>query len=286
MIRPKRIKLMFTNEVLLPAQSEPTPAMPSASTLVTPSGVRIDYETWGEGPPLVLVHGCFSDHRTNWMYVKPLLEPHVTGYAISRRGRGATDATPGQSIEDEMEDAAALIREIGTPVFLLGHSYGAHVALGAAARVPDLVRKLVLYEPPWPHVVDDQLMPRLEAMADAGDWDGFAATFLSEVYEIPGEVLDGLRGTEDWAAVLEDGPATLHDLRALARFAFDPERYMALPVPVLLQVGTETPPVSVTDALASVLPNVSIGELAGQAHEGMTTAPEQYAEAVRRFLMV
>ena len=61
---------------------------------------------------------------------------------------------------------------------------------------------------------------------------------------------------------------------------------MALPVPVLLQVGTETPPVSVTDALASVLPNVSIGELAGQAHEGMTTAPEQYAEAVRRFLMV
>jgi hypothetical protein len=41
----------------------------------------------------------------------------------------------------------------------------------------------------------------------------------------------------------------------------------------------------VTDARAAVLPNVSIQELDGQAHEGMTTAPEMYAEAVSRFLL-
>ena len=274
---------MLTNEVPI-ARPAKVAGAPRAGSLVTPSGVRVAYETWGEGPLLVLVHGCFSDHRTNWTYVKVLLEPNFTGYPIARRGRGATDAGSGWSVEDEMEDVAALIRRIGAPVFLLGHSYGAHVALGAAALVPELVRKLVLYEPPWPHVVDDQLMPRLEAMAGVGDWDGFAATFLSEVYELPRAVLDQFRGTEDWAAVLEDGSATLHDLRALARFDFDPERHSALSIPVLLQVGTETPPVSVTDALAAVLPRVEIGELAGQAHEGMTTAPEQYAAAVLRFL--
>jgi hypothetical protein len=39
-----------------------------------------------------------------------------------------------------------------------------------------------------------------------------------------------------------------------------------------------------TDELAAVLPDVRIGELSRQAHEGMTTAPEMYAEAVTAFL--
>jgi hypothetical protein len=40
----------------------------------------------------------------------------------------------------------------------------------------------------------------------------------------------------------------------------------------------------VTDALAAVLPHVTIGTLAGQAHEGMTTAPELYAQDTMQFL--
>jgi pimeloyl-ACP methyl ester carboxylesterase len=76
------------------------------------------------------------------------------------------------------------------------------------------------------------------------------------------------------------------DLRALSRCDFTAERYRSLACPVLLQVGTESPRhLFVTDALAAVLPDVRIGELAGQAHEGMTTSPEQYAEAVSRFLL-
>ena len=55
---------------------------------------------------------------------------------------------------------------------------------------------------------------------------------------------------------------------------------------MLLQVGTESPrDLYVTDALAGVLPDVRIEQLPGQAHEGMTTAPEMYAEAVSRFLL-
>jgi hypothetical protein len=30
----------------------------------------------------VLVHGGFSDHKTNWQFVKPLFEKHFTAYAI------------------------------------------------------------------------------------------------------------------------------------------------------------------------------------------------------------
>ena len=255
-------------------------------SFTAPSGTRVGYERYGEGPPLVLIHGAFSDHQTNWSYVKPLLAPHFTMHAMARRGRGATEATVGHSLNEEAQDAAALIRRIGEPVFLLGHSYGALVALGAAMEVPHLVRRLVLYEAAWPNLIDEGSMECLEGLAGAGDWNAFATSFFGKVLEVPTEVLEALRRSADWAPILADAPASLNDLRALRRHDFDPEQYgAALTMPVLLQVGSESPrDFYITDALAAVLPDVAISELEGQAHEGMTTAPEQYAAAVRRFL--
>ena len=72
----------------------------------------------------------------------------------------------------------------------------------------------------------------------------------------------------------------------MSRYDFEAERFRGLRVPVLLQVGTESPrDFYVTDALARALPNVRIEALPGQAHEAMTTAPELYAQAVCRFLL-
>ena len=85
----------------------------------------------------VLVHGGFSDHATNWEFIAPTLQERFTVYMIARRGRGETDATDGHSVADESNDVAALIRMIGQPVFLLGHSYGGQCALAAALAVPD-----------------------------------------------------------------------------------------------------------------------------------------------------
>jgi hypothetical protein len=53
------------------------------------------------------------------------------------------------------------------------------------------------------------------------------------------------------------------------------------------EVGSESPRDRYeTDALAAILRNVRIDTLAGQGHEGMTTAPQLYAEATMRFLLV
>jgi pimeloyl-ACP methyl ester carboxylesterase len=252
----------------------------------SPTGATVSYDTYGSGPPLVLVHGAFSDHKTNWEFVKPLFDKQFTVYAIARRGRGETDVTEGHSLEDESMDVVALIESIGEPVFLLGHSYGAQTALAAAAKVPDRVRKLVLYEAAWPHVVDKEALGRLEELARAGDWEGFAVTFFRDRLSVPVEELDELRATELWPPIIADAEASLGDLRALSRYDFQAERFRELQVPVLLQIGTESlRALYVTDALAAVLPDVRIEELPGQAHEGMTTAPEMYAEAVSRFLL-
>jgi hypothetical protein len=54
----------------------------------------------------------------------------------------------------------------------------------------------------------------------------------------------------------------------------------------MLQIGTESPRhLYATDALAAALPDAWIVSLPGQAHEGMTTAPQMYAESVSRFLL-
>lgn len=178
-----------------------------------------------------------------------------------------------------------MIRAVREPVFLLGHSYGAQCSLAAARLVPDRVRKLVLYEPPWPNLLLDEEMDRLEALAKKQTWDDFALTFFRDLLHGPVEELDRLRSTELWPPIVADAKASLGDLRALQRYKFNPESFRNLRMPVLLQIGSDSPRnFYVTDALMSVLPYAHIEELHGQAHEGMTTAPEMYADTVLKFL--
>lgn len=254
--------------------------------LTTPDGTTLSYERSGSGPALVLVHGAFSDSASNWDLVRPALAERFTLYAIDRRGRGETTATEGHRLADEAADVAALIAALGEPVFLLGHSYGAHCALVAALLVPDRIRKLVLYEAAYPDLLTSEAMARLEPLAAADAWDDFATTFFRDLLCVPAPEVEALRASELWPAIVTDAKASLRDLRALRAYRFDAERWSGLDVPVLLQIGTESPRhFYVSDALAAVLPDARIGELAGQAHEAMTTAPDLYARAVTDFLL-
>jgi pimeloyl-ACP methyl ester carboxylesterase len=171
-------------------------------------------------------------------------------------------------------------------VFLLGHSYGAHCSVAAAAQVPHLVRKLVIYEPVWPRNIPQEALAPLERLADKGAWDDFAFSFFRDLIQVPVGELEELRATELWPPIVADAPASLGDVRAISRYAFDAKQFSGLAVPVLLQIGSESPrDLYVTDALAGVLSNARIEELPGQAHEGMTTAPEMYARSVINFLL-
>lgn len=254
--------------------------------IASTAGVTVSFTRSGGGTPLVLVHGGYSDHHTNWMFVREAWARAFLVVAIARRGRGETSRTSGHRMEDEAADVVAVLESLDEPAFMLGHSYGAHCALLAARLAPDRVRKLVLYEPPWPDILTAAALQRLEQLASAGEWDELAVTFFRDTLLVPQAELDALRRTGHWPPILEDAPASLGDLRAIFAYDFRPEHFAEVRCPVLLQVGSESPRrLYVTDALAAVLPDVRLETLAGQAHEGMTTAPEQYAAAVSRFLM-
>ena len=255
-------------------------------TITGSTGTTVSYSVNGSGPPLVLVHGAFSDHATNWMFVAPMFQERFTVHSIARRGRGATTATENHTLEQEAQDVADVLSSIGGPVYLVGHSYGAHCALLAAAQQQECVARLVLYEPAWPHVVKPDALAALETLAAAGAWDQFAFAFFANSLSVPIEELEALRSSELWAPIVADAPATLEDLRALVGYRLDLPRFAGLTMPVMLQIGSESPrDLYVTDELAAILRNVRIDTLTGQAHEGMTTAPQLYAEATMRFLL-
>jgi pimeloyl-ACP methyl ester carboxylesterase len=248
-------------------------------------GTTVSYERYGSGPPLVLVHGAFSDQVTNWQECKDLLAEHFTVYAIARRGRGETSVTQGHSVADEVADVVAVLRHIAEPVFLLGHSHGAICALDAAAQYPEGIRKLVLYEPPDPPLVKPDELPQLEQFAASEDWDGLVEAFM-QILQVPAEEIAEIKTTPFWSVWTADAKASMNEIRAFAHYNFEAEQYRTLTVPVQLLIDSESPrDAYATDDLAAVLPDVRITTLEGTAHEGMTMVPERFVEKVSEFLL-
>jgi pimeloyl-ACP methyl ester carboxylesterase len=98
-------------------------------------GTKISVSITGTGPPLVVSPGSLATAE-DWQFVADALAPRMTSYAVDRRGHGASRDSPSFSIEREQEDIAAVLDQAGPDATLLGHSYGAVIALGLALRQP------------------------------------------------------------------------------------------------------------------------------------------------------
>jgi len=103
----------------------------------------LDVERIGEGPPLVLVHGSIVGPQQTWR-AQYELAARWTLILPHRPGFGASPPLPRGDFEAE----APLIAELlGDGAHLVGHSYGAVIALHAAALRPQAVRSLAVTEP-------------------------------------------------------------------------------------------------------------------------------------------
>src|SRR5918994_3950253 len=151
-----------------------------AATVNSKDVTPIAYWRSGEGPPLVLVHGTAADH-SRWRPVLPAFEERFTVCAVDRRGRGGSGDSDDYAIEREFEDVAAVADFPAEPVVLVGHSYGALVAL-EAALITRNVRMLVLYDPgievAGEEIYPQEVIERLDALLEAGDRDGVVATTM------------------------------------------------------------------------------------------------------------
>jgi pimeloyl-ACP methyl ester carboxylesterase len=122
------------------------------------NGVELHYIACGTGEPLVFVHGGVGDYRS-W---EPQLGPfsqHFRVVSYSQRysypNRNPV-IVPNHSAFTEAGDLAALMRQLTLGrVHLVGASHGAYAALVLALQHPEMVRTLVLAEPPVHRWVTD-----------------------------------------------------------------------------------------------------------------------------------
>lgn len=115
------------------------------------AGVELAYEARGAGAPVLVIHGIASDAAA-WERFARALEPHARVVVYDRRGYGESgmpDPYEGTTVEEQAEDAAALMRAVdAAPALVVGDGLGALVALDLAKRHRALVRAAVLFDPP------------------------------------------------------------------------------------------------------------------------------------------
>jgi pimeloyl-ACP methyl ester carboxylesterase len=253
-------------------------------------GTRIAYFVEGSGPPLVLVYGALSDHRF-WTKLAPLLDGY-TLFNVERRGRSASGDAETYSPEREAEDVVAVIEAVGGQVDVFAHSSGAVVGLAAMEMVPHLIRRAVLYEPPFIFDSDHRTMPPLDfgeqvkVLLANDDRAGAMELFYRLGPGLPEHEIQRQKERGLWKTLEPLAHTMVYDAQVpqvldLKRLA-DP----AWAVPTLLLYGEISPAwvIEAVHALAQNLGSTSVTMLPKQGHVAMFTAPELLASEIRGFL--
>ena len=123
--------------------SYPGAVAPERSRDLASVGVRLRLHEWGDPqrPPVLLCHGMF-DHGRGFDTLAPLLATRFRVIAIDARGHGDSGWADAYAWFADIADIANVLRSLGRPVHLVGHSKGGGQATDAAALYPHLVRQV------------------------------------------------------------------------------------------------------------------------------------------------
>ena len=255
------------------------------------NNIRLRYETWGDGPPLVMLHGLGSC-ADDWVFQLPDLGRHFRCLPLDLRGHGLSDKPPGPySMALFAADVAALLTalQIG-PAHVLGLSLGGMVAQQLALVQPDLVRSLVLINTmpgPWPPTRDmlGAGWRRLSALAArSGDMSVTAAQVARNLF--PQEDQRMLYNHTVRRMAANDPRAYRHSLRAIMRF-WPGRALRRVACPALILAGTldTVAPMVYKERLRRLLPQARFVTIANSRHASNLDQPDVVNQAILDFLL-
>ncbi|MGH2768308.1 MAG: alpha/beta fold hydrolase [Actinomycetota bacterium] len=168
---------------------------------ITPvNGVALHYQRAGGGPDVVLIHGLAANLAFWYLAALPALSATYRVTAYDLRGHGRSGMPPsGYSSADMARDLDALLDHLGVErAHLVGHSFGAAVALQQAMRRPHRVASLTLADP---------TVPALRPAPLAGAWPyrpRWASALERRGVSLPADPLEG--GLDLFAALAQLPP--------------------------------------------------------------------------------
>jgi len=261
-----------------------------------PSGVPQPafVRSFGTGPRRVLALHCTLAHSGAWRGLAELVGDKATLIAPDMLSHGRSPDWDGQGdYQDRCVDAVAHLME--PDMDIIGHSFGATIALRLAVAHPEKVRSLTMIEPVFfavaladdPEMVathEAEAAPYIEALA-AGD-DALAARLFNRMWS---------NGAPRWPDMPETTRAAMtraiHVVPAQRPSLFDDRPGMLAPgvldritAPALLLRGSQTHPAMavVNEGLARRLPDAQSVVIEGAGHLLPITHPLETAAELRR----
>ena len=237
-------------------------------------------------PTVVFVHGVM-DRSTGFNRVRSQLGDVIT-VAYDRRGyaRSAGVDAHGATFADQCRDLRSIIDGHGR-VVLVGHSYGAVVAMGVAIESgPAQIQGLLAYEPPmswtpwWPASAGASTL----AVADSEGPEAAAEAFMRRIV-----------GSAIWEQLPQatrqvrrhEGEALIADLRSL-RTGPPPFSMAECGVAAVVAYGSESLAhhQQAAQEFGAGLPKAELAVITGAGHGGHSSHPQEFAALVRRALLL
>ena len=291
------------------ARRGPPPAASASEHLVPTKGLTLFVQSFGEGPPVLILNGGFGSDSRGFEGLAHLLAADHQVVLFDRRGTGRSPlAAPDEhnlTLDLMVHDIEAIRRSLGLSTWsVLGHSFGGMLASAYAARHPDAVDKLILSSSSGvdlhlfstgrarEHIqarleaADRAELARLEAAYEAGDTSDTLlerfSTILARAY-----VYDDAHS--DWVMNrLKRSDQEIADLvtQDLHRVAFDSKPALAhFERPVLIVQGREDVlPVSISERAHAAFPDARLLVLDACGHYGWLDQERAYVTAVLDFL--
>jgi 3-oxoadipate enol-lactonase len=244
------------------------------------NGLDLFYELYGEGDPLLLLHGFGGTGRSDWRHQIPVFSQSFRVIVPDLRGHGRTDhpetITGPEFFETATSDVVELLSSLGAgPAHICGFSMGVSIASWIYFANPSLVKSLILAS--GAARINRDIAPGLFEL-----WESLAEP--SGVDPGWARVLAGLHGEERWQILLRNyGAAVTARVEADEEIAYS--RAGGISCPTLIIQGREdalSPPLLSEELHAGIHGS----ELAMMESEHWVQGyqPEQFNMTVLEFL--
>jgi 3-oxoadipate enol-lactonase len=243
------------------------------------NGIDLYYESHGDGPAIVFLHGAGGNHISWWQQV-PVFRDQYRCITVDHRGFGASADPKQEGASRFVDDLEALLDALEVDrAALVAQSMGGRTALGFAIAHPERVPALAMCDTwgffDWPELQEKAMKLREQNATGGGlaqralgpqfQQDDPAKTFLyQQVFALnpPRETAGGFQSqiTKDQVAALD--------------------------VPTMFIVGSEdglTPPEILRD-VHELIPGSTFEEFEGCGHSVYWENPEQYNSTLATFL--